>query len=421
MKNFIFFGLASAFNRGGMFLILPFLAYFLTISDYGSFSLYLIFIQLFIPILSLNFSSIIAREYYEQEEVVEYFLGRYNFLLFCLFLFLLVLSFFYSNKLIILFLIYLVVETIFIINSTYVRFKSGSFSYFLLCFLKIFFLSVGIFLIYFINSELLSSINNIFIIFILSSFSIFFYIKKIEMFFSLNEFIILIKKIRVNKAIFLFSIGLLPHTISQWVISSSDRFFLKFLTDDNALGYYSFSYSLAAIYMLVNSALALGMPQISVQNFKYFSSKKFSKLFFIFISILWLIFLGIFVFILALFDWKYNKNTVFEIGYLVLLGLYFLSYYYYYSSFLFYDRSVKKISFLTFFIAIFNVFLVLLLTPLVGVVGAAYATLISYLAYSYITFLQIKDVHDVRGLNLPILFALFITFILFLIKFHFNL
>lgn len=75
----------------------------------------------------------------------------------------------------------------------------------------------------------------------------------------------------------LFSIGLLPHTLSQWVSSSSDRFFVKLYTNDIELGYYSFSYSLAAIFMIVNSSLALGIPQLCVKNFIYFNSKNFTQ------------------------------------------------------------------------------------------------------------------------------------------------
>ncbi|MFH4171405.1 polysaccharide biosynthesis C-terminal domain-containing protein, partial [Acinetobacter baumannii] len=66
--------------------------------------------------------------------------------------------------------------------------------------------------------------------------------------------------------------------------------------------------------------------------------------------------------------------------------MYFLSFYYYYSSFLFYDRASKKLSYITFFVAVLNVSLVVLLTPLFGILGTAFSTLISYLIYVLMSY-----------------------------------
>lgn len=416
MKDFIFFGLATAFNRGGMFLILPFLAYFLSVSDYGNFTLYLILIQLLIPFISVNYSTIIAREYFEKKVIVNSILVFYNIVFIVIFI-LLCCLFLIFNKTFFLFFLLLISETIFLINSTFLRFSKGSFPFFIACLLKISILSLCILLIYFFDRVILSDINVIFYIFIISNFPILFFLN--GFYSSLRDFRIksIFKQLRVNFGLFLFAIALLPHTISQWISSSSDRFFLKILTDDISLGYYSFAYSLAAIYMIVNSALALGTPQLAVQNFTFFSSKRFSKLYFLSVTILWFLFSLIFGFIVYFFNWKYPKELIFTVGYIVLVGLYFLSFYYYYSSFLFYYRKVKNLSLLTFSIAILNIVLVLLFTPLLGINGTALATFFSYLVYSYITYRQVNYIQNVRSLRMPFLFVIFVTIILFIVKF----
>ncbi|MGI3391592.1 hypothetical protein [Acinetobacter baumannii] len=78
MRNFILYGLASAFNRGGVFLILPLLAALLSVVDYGKFSLYMTVVQLLVPLISLNISLLVGREIYEKPIVVKSFVVLFN-------------------------------------------------------------------------------------------------------------------------------------------------------------------------------------------------------------------------------------------------------------------------------------------------------------------------------------------------------
>ncbi|MFH4150830.1 polysaccharide biosynthesis protein, partial [Acinetobacter baumannii] len=116
---------------------------------------------------------------------------------------------------------------------------------------------LGSFFIY--DKQIIVSIKNLIMIFSFSNLSIVYYLVKTSFSFSFKRMFVIISN---YKSMLLFSIGLLPHTLSQWVSSSSDRFFVKLYTNDIELGYYSFSYSLAAIFMIVNSSLALGIPQL---------------------------------------------------------------------------------------------------------------------------------------------------------------
>ncbi|HAV4739634.1 TPA: polysaccharide biosynthesis protein, partial [Acinetobacter baumannii] len=324
---------------------------------------------------------------------------------------------FFIRNIILLILIYTFLEAIFLVNSTYIRFKYGADQFFYVCFFKIFILSflLGSFFIY--DKQIIVSIKNLIMIFSFSNLSIVYYLVKTSFSFSFKRMFVIISN---YKSMLLFSIGLLPHTLSQWVSSSSDRFFVKLYTNDIELGYYSFSYSLAAIFMIVNSSLALGIPQLCVKNFIYFNSKKFYSIFFSLVSILWVLFLIIYIGILYYFSDKYDVKYIFKIGYVILVGMYFLSFYYYYSSFLFYDRASKKLSYITFFVAVLNVSLVVLLTPLFGILGTAFSTLISYLIYVLMSYKHASVNYTVTNLYAPLSFIVIISVSIFVFLYFFK-
>ncbi|CAM0809577.1 polysaccharide biosynthesis C-terminal domain-containing protein [Acinetobacter baumannii] len=100
--------------------------------------------------------------------------------------------------------------------------------------------------------------------------------------------------------------------------------------------------------------------------------------------------------------------------------MYFLSFYYYYSSFLFYDRASKKLSYITFFVAVLNVSLVVLLTPLFGILGTAFSTLISYLIYVLMSYKHASVNYTVTNLYAPLSFIVIISVSIFVFLYFFK-
>lgn len=413
MRNLVLYGLASGFSRGGMFLILPLLASFLSIADYGQFSLYIVIVQLLIPFVSVNISSIIGREVYERFRTTLFFTAFFcRVALVIILLCAVAYSFFPLYSFLI--MIYAMLEAIFLLVTTLVRFRSSAYNYFILCMSKMVLLIALLGSLYLYDVELLSHVNVLLIVFAASNIVVI--APYIKIVFGVNvSTVTMFSKISAQKAIILFALGILPHTVAQWVMSGSDRFFVKYFNGDELLGYYSFSYAVAAMYMIINSSLALGIPQICVKNFQLFCTRKFYLTFFAAISLLWFGAVVVINFSLYFLKLKYNLSEIFWVIYFILVGLYFLSFYYYYSSYLFYDRHAGQLSAITIMTAVLNVVLVVILTPLFGIQGTALSTTISYFAYSFVTYRKVIRQHNVLGLLYPTLFILFLTIIITLL------
>jgi len=420
MKQLILYGLASGFNRGGMFLILPLLSSLLSIADYGQFSIYIVLVQLLVPFISLNITSIVGREIFEKFRITLFFTVFFvrcasGIILLCIVLF------YISQSIVLLIAIYALMESIFLIVSTFVRFKSSSENYFFICISKMSLLVIILAILYFIEPNYLSSVNVLLFVFSLSNLSVIVpYWRFLTGLKIKNRR--LAKTLCKQTAIIFFALGMLPHTLAQWVTSGADRFFVNYYCGEIQLGYYSYGYAIAAVYMVVNSALALGMPQLCVQKFSVYSAKNFYTRYKIIVTSLWVLFFAIVNLGLLTIKTKYNPQELYWVIYFVLVGMYFLSYYYYYSSYLFYARKSKLLSGVTIITAIVNILLIIMLTPWLGIIGAAISTAGSYAIYTCLTCYFAAKVHHVKGVLFPMAFiTIFTIFVYFInISIHFN-
>jgi O-antigen/teichoic acid export membrane protein len=415
MKNIIILGISAGLNRGSLFLILPILATFLSLRDFGELSVFLISAQLLIPFVSLNIAAIIAREAYEKPFTTAKFTTFINNVLFSLIVISILLYIFFGSVLI-LALLYALVESLFLINSTYVRFKGDIMNYLKLTLIKFisFFISLLLFSLY--NAKALESLKTILLSLIIANIII------IPLSYNLSSKLNL-KKVKrnvvsvfANKYLFLFSLGLIPHILAQWVTSGSDRYIVQYQLGGEALGLYSLSYSIASIFMLINSALALGLPQICVRSYSKFTLYSFFFKIFISITSLWLLFSLVVFFIFPYIYPHVAREDIFDVTFWILLGLYNLAYYYYFSSVLFYQRKVKYLSFVTVITAIINLILVFVLTPIYGITGTAFATYLAYFTYTLLVSLKC-DKKLRLYMCLPILFNVFLCFFYYLFLF----
>jgi len=410
MKNFILYGVATGFNRASAFIIIPLLSPLLTVDDFGSFTLYMIAVQFFVPFLSLNISSIIAREAIENWRTTLNFVIAFNKLsgLFVLLLSIVILI---KANIIFLAVFYAMLEAIFLVNTTLIRFKSKVEYFFIFSLMKLILLALLLGIAWVLSFRLLEDINYLILIFALSNIVIIFPYSKITFKFNFGLHGI-IKYLQKNKGMLFFALSLLPHIVAQWVISGSDRFIINLFSNNDELGIYSFAYSVAAIFMLINSALALGMPQYCVNHYEYYSTKAFYKKYFIVISVLWLLFVGAILSVFPYFPEKYSYEKALPVFLLVALGMYFLSFYYYFSSIIFYERKAKELSLITIKVAVINVIVAFLLTLWLGILGTALSTTISYFIYTFMAFSWVKKHRSVNNLAFPAIFALLVSVVI---------
>lgn len=379
-KDVIYYGVAVACNRGSFFILMPFLATLMDVESFGFLSLYMVSAQLLAPIISLNISSAITREYYDNPSIVR------RLLLFSLFF-----SFSLSAFLIVILksdyipvIIFSLCESIFLVVSTFERFRKGARFYFFLCLFKSIIL-IGFILISLQLFEVIS-VDVILYCFAFSSLSVL--VMSAVGFNSkvvIHNVVLFFYSSRDLYKYILFSISFLPHVLFQWVGSSADRYLVGWKLGPEVLGVYSIGYSLASLYMIVNAALALGLPQICIKDVTKFTNKKFRRLLFTGISISAVVF---YLFLISFVDIYFSDrlshdifNTLMLISTFVFIGFVFLSYYYYYSSLLFFGKQVKVLSLITLSMALVNVVLTTFAVFFYNIEMVALATLVSYLAY----------------------------------------
>ena len=401
IRDFIVFGVASGLNRAGMFLLIPILAIYLSPSDFGELSLFLVSATLLSTVCSLNISSIIAREVYEDLFGVVRYVSFFNFFLINI-LSIFICLMFIKNSLIVVFVVFIISEALFLVNSTYVRFKGCAISYLNLTILKftIVIISFSMSFVYF--EGLVSNVSYVLFLLAFSNVPILWLSIR---FFLINAtfkvfFFKRIKIRRCNGKYFIFAMTLVPHIIAQWINSSADRFFIKTICSSEELGVYSFAYSLSSVLLIVNAALALGLPQLCMKDKEFYSSNKMYGIIFILLSVCYIFFLVALRFIVPLFEY-YDPNAVLDLIYVISSGIYFLSFYVYFSAIIFYERKGVLISKITVFTCFFSLLFLYPLTYLFGIFGTAIVTLLSYFIYMLIVWHYSSDAKSTR-LILPI-------------------
>lgn len=372
MKKFLLLGIASGLNRAGMFLLVPIFGFFISVEEFGQLSLFFVLSTLLVVMLSLNFSSIIAREVYiDIRGVFSYLIlsNRYHFLL-CLMFFILLIFF---KNIYMAYALYVVLESMYLVNSTFVRYKMGDEVFLKITLMK--FVSV-IFLVllylFFVSKGVEYSASVIFIVLALSNFPI----------LNLAYRTLNVKmKVNLNKGYLFFAVSLLPHSLSQWLNSGVDRYFVNWYFDRFTLGFYSFSYSLSSVFLLVNAALSLSLPQLAVKNIDKYKSRYYFIAFTIIVTLLYLFFALLLWLIIPNIS-NYKNLPVFGLSFIVLSGFYVLSFYTYYSSLLFYERKGGLISSITIATAFINISLLFIFSGFLGILGVALVTYLVYLIYS---------------------------------------
>jgi len=396
-KNIIFYVLSTAINKGSILLYFPFLTLFLSLENFGIWSLVIIISNFLVPILSLNGSASILREGSENISKGFYLLKCY--LLFSILLNLFVISFIYIlsfEKWILYSVIIGFLEGILILLVTYFRVLEKAEIYFLINFIKTLLL-FGLVIFAYKNSFTLYKLLDYHLL-ILFLFVI------VALIYTIISNYIVVEK-TFFKTSLIFSLTLIPHGISQWIMSSSDRIIIKYVLGTKEVGIYSLAYNISMILMLINSAIALALPTFMIKNYLNWKEQNFDN---IIIKIYTFISLGLFFIVMLVFSLDkfyfgiigYYGQEMIPLIFIIYFGIYLLGLYYFYANYLFYHKKAYIISRTTFYAAIINIILTILLVYLLGVIGAAFATLIAYICYLYIIRKECLKIENNLNINL---------------------
>lgn len=422
LKPIIIYGISTGINRGIFLIYLPILLSILTISDYGLYSLALVLSQLILPIISLNGSAAIMREGADDSNKGYNLLIKYLFITIALTVCFGSFFFFIAYKTTFFWIVFSIliagVEAKHLLLLTQLRCLNYLWSYLFFILVKV----IGFLIILILLPHPYKNLESILLI----QFIWFLFILVI----GLLVFMLLNKDIKYNNvkvtltAVIPYSMLLIPHGISQWIISSSDRFIIKRLLGDADVGIYSIAYSIAMILMLVNSGIALSLPQHLIRNYDNWTKGDLRKKFILFYNLI-CISLFFFVNLLLLLDKRHigilshheeiGVTIIFIWASLHLLGLYLL-----YSNFFYYHKKTGMLATQTLIAALINILITFIMVKMVGFNGAAIGTFISYAIYLLFVIRAVTKIEDeLKGKILKDLwYTPLVTIIIFIVGYY---
>lgn len=381
----ILYGTAIALNRGSMLFIMPIITGSLSLLEYGQYTYVLVLAQLLAPILSLNISASIMREGADHLERAHY-LNKVTSLGIVLITILLsgvlyLFKGFFSYQYV--YFIILIAGTEALHNSLlgYLRASERHYSYLIFTVVKTLGLLTA--LMFMKDSSRFSLFEILAVQSVINVLIFVFYQVKVIIKDKARKFLI--------KSAIIFSLLLLPHTLAQWGMSAFNRFIVKHLLGDYQLGVFGVTYSVALIGMILNSGIAIVLPQHMIKNYDLWTQSKTTIKFYLYYSLVFLTIYGA-----ILIGYKIDKSHFHLIGYyspdfikymtLIFVGFYLLGFYYYYINILFYHKLSKVISLVTIITALVSIGVTFLMTKWWGLTGAAASVLVTYGLYLIFAF-----------------------------------
>lgn len=199
-------------------------------------------------------------------------------------------------------------------------------------------------------------------------------------------------KFQVNtsywKNAFLFNLPLIPHYLSQFILSGSDRIMISYLAGESATAYYSVAYSISATAILIWNAVDGTLVPYMYKNCE---ARKYSDISNICLPILTLVALGCsFIIFLAPEIVKIMApSEYYEAIYVIppiILGVFFQVHFSLYANIAYYYKQQKKVMISSITAATLNIVLNYLLIPRYGYVAAGYTTMLSYIVQAVLDY-----------------------------------
>lgn len=181
-----------------------------------------------------------------------------------------------------------------------------------------------------------------------------------------------------------FNIPLIPHYLSQTVLSSCDRIMISSMCSQAAVAVYSLAHSIGMIMTIVNTALSNAFtPWVyqQIKKEKYDKIGTYSYYLIILVAVANLMLIALAPEVIMLFAPPSYYDGIWLIP-PIALGTYFMFMYNVFANFSFYFEKTKAVSAASSIGAVLNVVLNYIFIKIFGYVAAAYTTFICYLLYA---------------------------------------
>lgn len=225
----------------------------------------------------------------------------------------------------------------------------------------------------------------------------------------------------------LYNIPLIPHYLSQIVLSSADRIMIKIMVGDSESGIYSLAYSVSLIMTLFNTAL---MQTLSPWIYQKIKEKKISEIASIayismaIVAVANLLLILLAPEVIAIFAPKSYYAAIAIIP-PVAMSVYFMYCYDLFAKFAFYYEKTFFIMIASVIGAVFNIVLNYFFIRKCGYITAGYTTLACYVLYCVFHYLFMNKVcakytNMKSPYNLKILIGITLAFVFFGFTFLFT-
>jgi O-antigen/teichoic acid export membrane protein len=230
----------------------------------------------------------------------------------------------------------------------------------------------------------------------------------------------LVFNLSVVKDALIYTLPLVPHSLSAWVLELSDRSILQKYVPLGEIGIYSLGYQFGSLLALlasaINSAWVPFLFRVYDQDPEN-ASKRVSQLITYYVMFLSFILLGLMLFVQNIVEVMASPayHEAYHVTYWVLVGQFFMALYYIPVNFLFLKKKTQWVPVVTITSGLIDIILNFILIPKYGYIGAAWAGLISKLAMLLIVyFIASKFVnlfYEYRRITLSVVWAAFLIFI----------
>ncbi|MDY4788234.1 MAG: oligosaccharide flippase family protein [Bacilli bacterium] len=215
-----------------------------------------------------------------------------------------------------------------------------------------------------------------------------------------------------------FNIPLIPHYLSQIVLSSVDRIMIKEMIGETSAGIYSLAYSLSLIMTLFNNALGQTInpwlyQKIRDNDIKSISTVAYFSL--IIVALCNILLIALAPEVIAIFAPKSYYEAIWVIP-PVAMSVFFMFAYDLFAKFEFYYAKTKLIALTTIGCAVLNIGLNYVFINLFGYIAAGYTTLVCYLLYALFHYMAMQKVcreklDGIYPYNTKIIFSISLIFL----------
>lgn len=191
-----------------------------------------------------------------------------------------------------------------------------------------------------------------------------------------------------------YNLPLVPHYLSQFILSQSDRLMIKKMVDDSATGIYSLAYSCAVVLTIVNGAINNSYNPWMYQKIKNGEYNKIGKVSYGALAIVG--FLNLFLIICAPEILKIMAPASYSGAIWVIppiaMGTFFMFLYGLFSNVEFYYEKTQYMMIASVLGAGLNIVLNYIFIRIYGYLAAGYTTLVCYVCFSFVHCLLMMNI-----------------------------